>query len=114
MKSLSEFVKDEFVKNELLKDCMYIESTEQVDKVVEMLSCGHYININFKNTILKNYFIDCITTVRPESNIINCNCSLDCYNDNDFSGFLIFNNVKRCKHNDIIEDIKKYKSIILC
>lgn len=116
MKELSEFVKTEFVKKQLFEEYKYVDTIEGVDEVISSLNCGIYTSIKFKTTGLKDYFIDQITTCRPESNIINCNCSIDSYFENNFSGLIIFNNIGKCKYQDILEDIniKKYKAIKIC
>lgn len=114
MRELSDFVKNEFAKKQLMENYTLIESIEGVDKIINALNCGLYMNIKFKTSNLKDYFIDKITTSRPESNIINCNCSIDSYFDNQFNGLIIFNNISRCKYKEILEDIKKYKAINIC
>jgi hypothetical protein len=114
MKELSDFVKNEFAKKQLLEDYKFIDSIEGVDNIISSLNCGIYDNFKFKTSNLKDYFIDKLTTSRPEANIINCNCSIDSYFENNFYGLIIFNNVGRCKHKEIIEDIKTYKAIKIC
>lgn len=114
MKQLSDFVKTEFAKKQMFEDYKLIESIEGVDEAISTLNCGIYMNIKFKTSGLKDYFIDKITTIRPESNIINCNCSVDSYFENKFSGLIIFNNISRCKYNEILEDLNNYKAIRLC
>jgi hypothetical protein len=114
MRELSEFVKNEFAKKQILEDYKFVDSIEGVDKMISSLNCGIYENIKFKTSSLKDYFIDQITTVRPETNIINCNCSIESYFENNFSGLIIFNNISRCKYQEILEDITNYKAIRLC
>lgn len=120
MKDLSVFVKNEFVKNEINKlfnniECVYIESVEECDNIANEIGYDDkHINISFKNSIIKNHFIDVLSCMRTDINVINCNSSLDCFLENDFSGFLVFNNLKRCQHTEIIKEIKKHKAIILC
>ena len=114
MRELSEFVKNEFAKKQLFEEYQFIESIEGVDEIISSLNCGIYTSIKFKNSGLKDYFIDKITTCRPETNIINCNCSIDRFYNNDFDGLLIFNNLLQCKHQDILNEIKNYKGIFIC
>ena len=119
MKDLSLFVKNEFVKKEINKlfnniNGIYIESVEDCNAIANEIGRGKYINISFKNSIIKDHFIDILSCIRTDINVINCNCSLDCFYENDFSGFLVFNNLKRCQHTEIINEIKKHKGIILC
>jgi hypothetical protein len=112
MRELSDFVKNEFAKKQLMENYTLIESIEGVDKIINALNCGLYMNIKFKTSNLKDYFIDKITTSRPESNIINCNCSIDSYFENQFNGLIIFNNINKCHYIEILEDINKYKKSI--
>lgn len=115
MKDLSTFVKDEFVKNHLFDEGVYISTIDDADKIISEISYGKYVNIVFEHSGLKDYFINALHTARPDINVINCNCSIDKFYENDFScGLLIFNNVKRCKHPEIIEELKKYKGILIC
>lgn len=114
MRELSEFVKNEFAKKQLFEEYEFIDSIEGVDEIIGSLNCGIYANIKFKNSGLKDYFIDQITTCRPESIIINCNCSIESYFENNFSGLIIFNNVGRCKYQEILEDLNNYKAIRIC
>ena len=114
MRELSDFVKNEFAKKQIFENYIFIESIEGVDNVINTLNCGIYANLKFKTTNLKNYFIDRITTIRPESNFINCNCSVERYFENQFNGFIIFNNIGKCKHQEILEDIENYKAINIC
>ena len=111
MKELSDFVKNEFAKKQIFGNYIVIDTIEGVDEVVSSLNCGNYMNLKFKNSNLKNYFFDKITTSRPEANIINCNCSINRYYENLFDGLIIFNNIDKCKYIEILEDIKIYKSI---
>lgn len=114
MENLSNFVKTEFAKKQIFGNYIVIDTIEGVDEAINTLNCGIYSNIKFKTTFLKNYFLDRITTVRPESNIINCNCTIDSYYENSFDGFIIFNNVGKCHHEEIINDMKKYKAVNIC
>lgn len=115
MKDLSDFVKNEFVKRQLFEQYNYIDTIEGVDEIVSTLNFISNMNIKFKSTSLKDYFIDKITTVRPESNIINCNCSVERYYENNFdSSLIIFNNIGKCRYQEILEDIEKYKSVKIC
>lgn len=114
MKDLSEFVKDEFIKNHLFDESVYISTTDEADDLVSDVSYGRYVNIVFKNSSIKEYFIDKLNTHRPDANIINCNCTIDKFYENNFDGLLVFNNIKKCKHLQIIEDLQNYKGILIC
>ena len=96
-------------------DGMY-SSLEDAKNIAESAGwCNDLKNINivFKNSMIKNHFIDSLSTARPDINVINCNCSVDKFFENDFSGFLVFNNLKRCQHSEIIEEIKNHKGVLL-
>ena len=114
MKNLSEFVRNGFVAKKTTETYEYIDTIEGVDSIIEVLNCGNILSLKFKNTNLKNYFLDKISTIHPYCNVINCNCSIDKYYENNFSGYIIFNNIGRCRQIEILEDINKYKSIKLC
>lgn len=114
MRGLSDFVKNEFTKKQIFENYTFIESIEGVDNIISTLNCGICMNIKFKTSGLKHYFIDKIACIRPEINVINCNCSIDSYFENNFNGLIIFNNVGRCKFEEIFEDINKYKAVRIC
>lgn len=116
MKNLSVFIKDEFVKrniDKLFEHSICIDTIEDAERIVSEVSYGRCVNIVFNNSACKNHFIDEISTACPETKVINCNCSVDKFFENDFYGFLIFNNLKHCKSAEIIEEIKKHKGILL-
>lgn len=116
MKNLSVYIKDEFVKQDIDKlfaNCISIDTIEEAEKAITSVSYGKYANIVFKNSCVKNHFIDELSTACPNINVINCNCSVERFFDNDFCGFLVFNNLKRCQYTEIIEEIKKHKGILL-
>lgn len=119
MKNLSVYIKDEFVKrniDKLFVNCISINTFEDAKNIAESAGwCNDLKNINivFKNSMIKNHFIDSLSTARPDINVINCNCSVDKFFENDFSGFLVFNNLKRCQHSEIIEEIKNHKGVLL-
>lgn len=114
MKDLSTFVKDEFLKKHLFNESVYISTIDEADKIISEVSYGKYVNIVFKHSGIKDYFINNLHTQRPDINVINCNCSLDVFCANNFDGLLVFNNVNKCKHCEILEDIQKYKGILIC
>jgi hypothetical protein len=117
MKSLSTFIKDESVKvnvDKFFENHICIDTIELADQMALKMSYGSYANFVFENSYIKNYFIDRLQTYCQDLNIINCNCTLDSFFENQFNGFLVFNNLKRCQHKEIIEEIKKHKAILLC
>ena len=114
MKDLSTFVRDEFLKNRLFDEGVYISTIDEADKIISEVSYGRYVNIVFEHSGLKDYFINNLHTHRPDINVINCNCTVNKFYENNFDGLLIFNNVKKCKHAEIVEEIKKHKGIMIC
>lgn len=114
MKDLSIFIKEEFIKNNLLNNSVFINTIEEADGALYKLSRGDKFNIKFINTSVKEYFLNNLLTIRPEANIINCNCSIDKFDENNFYGYLVFNNINKCKHPEIFEKIKKYNGVLLC
>jgi hypothetical protein len=114
MRELSRFVKDKFTLNGLFEDSVHVNTIEEVDDIVSEVGCGNYMNIVFKNSSLKDYFLDSLYSVRPDMRIINCNCTVDRFNENEFHGLLVFNNVNKCGHHEIIEELKNHKGILIC
>lgn len=117
MKSLSTYANDTFIKYtlyELFESHEYVDDIDKVNKLINEVNYGKTTKLIFKNTYLKEYFIDNLYTVRPDINVVNCNCSIDRFYENNFDGLLIFNNVKHCKHHEIIEEIQKHKCLLLC
>ena len=114
MKELSTFVKDEFIKKKLFEEGLYIDNFDDITTLVAEANSGNCFNIVFENTYLKERFISQLKTVQPNLNIINCNSSLNRFFDNDFTGLLVFDNIKKCKDTRIIEEVKKYNAILIC
>lgn len=114
MRKLSDFVKDEFIKKKLFEEGIYINDFEGVDNIVSNANNGNYFSVVFENSYFKECFLSKLKTVRPDYNLINCNSSTNRFFDNDFTGLLIFDNIKKCKDNSIIEEIKKYNAILIC
>ena len=114
MKELSTFVKDEFLKNKLFEEGLYINDFAEVDELAHKVNYGELFNIVFQNTNLKEYFLDILSTARPEVNVINCNSSVDRFFENEFSGLIVFDNIKKCKNSKILEEVKKHKAILIC
>ena len=118
MKSLSTFIKDESVKanvDKFFENHICIDTIELADQMALKMSYGSYANLVFINSQTKNYFIDRLQAYRQDVNVINCNCTIDRFLENSFDGFLVFNNLKRCQHTEIIEEIKKHKkTVLLC
>jgi hypothetical protein len=114
MKELSRFVKEEFLKNDLFEGGVFVTTLEEVDHMVSRVSAGECISITFRSSSLKDYFLDSLYGIRPDLNVVNCNCTVDRFNENTFDGLLIFNNVRKCGHLPIIEMVKKHKGVIIC
>lgn len=108
---------DNVVKNaieKLFENCVCIDTMDAANNIALATTYGYYANIVFDNTLLKDSFIDKLSSIRPDINVINCNCTINSFFENSFDGFLVFNNLKRCKHLEIIEEIKRYKGILIC
>ena len=117
MKNLSIFIHDEFIKKDidkLFENNICIDTIEKATDIAVGILYGNYANIIFTNSNVKERFLDKLATVKPDANIINCNCTVDRFFENDFTGFLVFNNLKKCHHKEIIEEIKKHNAILLC
>ena len=117
MKELSAFIKDGFVKNgvdKLFENNICVDTIEKAEMIASEIGYGKYANIVFKNSAIKNYFIDSLHITRPDATIINCNCTVDKFFENEFRGLLIYNNLKHCKCREIIEYINNHKGILLC
>lgn len=117
MKNLSIFIKDEFIKeniNRLFENSICIETVEEANIAVSNINRGSCANIIFTSSLVKDRFLDKLKTYRTDVNIINCNSTVSSFFENNFGGFLVFNNLTRCKHAEIIEEIKKHKAILLC
>lgn len=116
MRDLTLYVKEELHKKHLLENekYIYIDNIDMADSVVALICCGNLTNIIFSTSSLKKYFIDKLVLTREDANIINCNCSIDIFYENIFDGLLVFNNILKCKHQEIIDEIKNYKGIFIC
>jgi hypothetical protein len=117
MKNLSIFIKDEFIKkniDSLFENSICIETVEEANRAVSNINRGSCANIIFTSSLVKDRFLDRLKTYRTDINVINCNSTISSFFENDFGGFLVFNNLTRCKHVEIIEEIKKHKAILLC
>ena len=114
MRKLSDFVKDEFIKKQLFEEGLYINNFDEVNAVVNNINNGEYKNIIFENTYLKERFLSRLKMLRPDYNLINCNSSINRFFENDFNGLIVFDNIKKCKDKKILEEIKKYKAVLIC
>ena len=114
MKELSRFVKEEFIKSDLFDKGVYVDTLDDVSRLVVRVTIGEQMNITFRSSYLKDYFISCLRGIRPYLNVINCNCTVDRFYENNFGGLLVFDNIKKCGHLEIIETIKQYKGVIIC
>lgn len=119
MRNLSNFIKDDYINkniDKLFENNICIRTEEDVNNVVSLINNGSYANVVFTNSILKNIFIDKLSMYRDNINVINCNSTVNRFFENNFDGFLVFNNLTHCKHTEIIDEIRKYshKSILIC
>jgi hypothetical protein len=117
MNNLSTFINDKFIENNInsfFENSTYIDSIELAEKAVKDVCCGYVTALVFENSVFKNRFMSNLATMKPNINIINCNCSADSFSENTFNGFLVFNNLKFCHHKEIIEEIKKHKGVLIC
>lgn len=119
MKNISVFIKDDLVKrdiNKLFESNICIDTIEDaINTAVNIAYCrSNCTNIVFSTSAVKDRFITKLESIVQDTNVINCNCTIDSFFENDFSGFLVFNNLKRCQYKEIIEEIKKHKAILLC
>jgi hypothetical protein len=118
MRDLSVFMKEELMKSQLFmyneNDYKYIDSIDEAEITVAAINCGNYMNLIFNSSNLKNYFIDKLLTSRQDTNLINCNCSKNRFDENSFDGLLVFDNVLKCKHPEILNEIKNHKGIFIC
>ena len=111
------FNKDGFVKNDIdifFENSICIDTIEQAIALTASVSYGNYANIVFSNSLLKERFIERLQIYRDDLNVINCNCTVDRFFENNFCGFLVFNNLKHCKHKEIIEEISKHNAVLIC
>jgi hypothetical protein len=117
MKNLSLFIEDNNIKQSIDKffeNSICIDTIENTVPAVLEVSYGDCASIVFANTSIKNHIIEKLSSYQPELNVINCNCSIDRFFENNFNGFLVFNNLKKCRYMEIIEEIKKHKALLLC
>jgi hypothetical protein len=119
MKNISVFIKDDLVKrniNKLFESNICIDTIEKSIDTAINISYGNSncTNIVFSTSAIKDRFLTKLKSIQPDLNVINCNCTIDSFFENDFNGFLVFNNLKRCQYMEIIEEIKKHKAILLC
>lgn len=119
MKNISVFIKDDLVKrniNKLFESNICIDTIEDSINTAINVAYGYSncTNIVFSTSTVKDRFLSKLESIIPDINVINCNCTIDSFFENDFNGFLVFNNLKRCQHMEIIEEIKKHKAILLC
>lgn len=117
MKKLSMFIKDEYIKDNIdifFENNICIESIDRINKLAMSVSYGNYANIVFKNSLLKERFLEKLSVYHDDLNVINCNCTIDRFFENSFNGFLVFNNLKHCKYKEIIEEISKHNAVLIC
>lgn len=114
MKDLARFVKEEFNKSELFENGVYVENLDDVKSVITRIIVGEQLKITFQSSHIKDHFISRLRGVHPDLNVINCNCTIDRFYENNFDGVIVFDNVKKCGHPEIIEVVKQYNGVIIC
>ena len=114
MKELSRFVKEEFAKTNLFDGGVYVDTLEEAKQLVVRVNMGERPNITFRSSYIKDYFISRLSEYRPDLNVVNCNCTVDRFYENHFGGLLVFDNVRKCGHLEIIEEVKQYNCVIIC
>lgn len=117
MKDLSDFIKNELLKKRVFDENNYnsISTIEEAEDVISSIVCGNMHNLVFDNSNIKTFFINKLLTTKPDTSVINCNCSLSRFNESDFdSDLLVFDNILKCKYPEILEKIKKIEGVFIC
>lgn len=112
--NLNSYIRLELIRESFEKECLFITSMDEIKNI----DIYKNTNIIFNNTSLKTNFYEHLNLHDLDYTVINCMTSIELFNDmlNDSRGVVIFDNVCRCKNNDILEQIVKYKGnkLLVC
>lgn len=113
MIKLSTFIQSLAIRHELERNCVYISTIAEADAFAFLVSRGTLKNVIFETTSLKSYAFNKIQTL-CEANIINCNSTLDRFCESLEDGLNIFDNIDKCKNEDILSIVLNNKGILSC
>lgn len=113
MIKLSAFIQSMDIHKELEKNHSYISSIAEADAYAMDVQSGVWNNVIFENTSLKAYTFDKIQTL-CDVNIINCNSTLERFCESLSDGLNIFDNIDKCKNEDILCIVLNNKGILSC
>lgn len=89
-----------------------INDYNEVDFLLFDIEYNNYLNLQFKNNNLKNYFLSKLNELNINTNLINCNSSIErFYDDYQQEGLKVFFNIDLCKDFDILKIVKNTPSI---
>lgn len=89
-----------------------INDYDEVDFILFDIEYNTYLNLQFKNNNIKNYFLSQLNKLNINTNLINCNSSIErFYNDYQKDGLKIFFNMDLCKDFDILKIVKNTQGI---
>lgn len=113
---LSIYIKSESLKKKCGEDFVNITNINEAEDIAYKVSNGEIYNIIFETSSLKERFFSIIETNRPDINIINCNTNISIFNRNmqSIKYPILYNNIDKCKDNDILNIIRNKKGIIIC
>lgn len=99
---------------ELEKPYVIISSFDDVSRYINKLLQGQIINVMFKRTSLKVY---CFSKIQEniDTNIINCESCMQRFCEQLIipAKLVIFDNIGRCKDQNIIDIVKNKKGILV-
>lgn len=89
-----------------------INDYNEVDFLLFDIEYNNYLNLQFKNNNLKNYFLSKLNELNINTNLINCNSSIErFYDDYQQEGLKVFFNIDLCKDFDILKIVKNTPGI---
>ena len=114
MIDLSTFIKCDFLRESLKENGILIKDASDVRAYVLDLTEGLQKNVIFENSQLKDYLFEYLREQGIQYEIVNCNATEERFFENFNTNHLrIYNNVGKCKSQEILKIIQNNSGIII-
>lgn len=114
MIDLNTFIKCDFLRESLKSNGVIIKDISDVKVYVLNLTEGLQKNVIFENSQLKDYLFEHLRDQGIQYEIVNCNATEERFYESFNTNYLrIYNNVGKCKSQEILKVIQNNSGIIM-
>lgn len=118
---LQRYIQNDDIRKQFEESYIYIDADTDMKKYAMDIRYNEALTkiprLIFSKSVLKNKFFDMLGFYNDNDiTILNCNSNIDLFRIT-FSGrgaVLIYNNVRKCDDEEILEYINNYKGILVC